>query len=166
MRCLIRRACGHTEAVFLQGSPEAVRRRMKVLSRMRCEACRTAAAHQLVIMRYAEYRSRFPFCRTLPGSYHPEEKTIAVFVPEHGEAELDDRAEELRAAVQILREQRAFPAKILRQAEASVQSYLRRSPLGSTGTAVRNVYLSLDPGLNDGDGRSVRHALLRLLEWL
>lgn len=150
MRCRVKYACGHHGIVYLDGTMQHVYHRMDLLEHMRCRDCVDAEGTKLVTMQYGEYRNHFAACRTKPDSYDPDFKTIAVYVPEdyetNGSTASDLRAEEVRAALQIIRRDGNLSAKAetaLAAAEASILGYLRKMPIVSAYTAASNCRLAL-----------------------
>ena len=121
-----------------------------LLEHTRCEDCRKAAGATLVIMRYADYKTKFAACVTVPSSYNPEAKTISVYVPDDldksGLASCDWRAEEILGTVQIVREQsvgKPWILNTLTSVQRMILDYLGSTPYGGPKDAARNTWYSI-----------------------
>ena len=82
-------SCGHTETVELFG--KSTDRDSKIAYYGRCCVCSACKAaeraaklaenHDLIEMRYGEYKTKYSSCPTVSGSYDPVKKTIKVWIP-------------------------------------------------------------------------------------
>ena len=87
-------SCGHREVVVLFGKEDERYRRIEYWEKNGiCSACyreqkkieaeaqAVKQGLQLREMTYWEYKTAYPTCKTAPGSYNGETKTIKVWVP-------------------------------------------------------------------------------------
>lgn len=89
MKYNVRFSCGHDEVVELFGKVADRERKMDYYKNYGvCSACyREQKAIENSIgceekeMSYREYKTSFASCKTKPGSYNGETKTIVVYVP-------------------------------------------------------------------------------------
>jgi len=91
MKYDIKMGCGHTDTVELFGKNAEREKKIKYFEKYGlCRECymeklkneRMAEGLKLVEMTYYEYKNNYSECKTEPGSYDKERKTIKVWIKE------------------------------------------------------------------------------------
>ena len=76
-----------------------------------------AATHSIKEMRYSEYKVNYPDCRTVPGSYNSETKTIMVYIEKSSPAYTDKYTRAANASKsEILRAAHRLAKKLMKNA--------------------------------------------------
>lgn len=107
MKYDVRFSCGHTETVELFGKNADRQRKIAWFEESGlCSKCyaeknasEMAEAFYAVEMFYGDYKEKFSDCKTKPGSYNRETKTIIVYVPKEEPAE-EREAEIIKASAE------------------------------------------------------------------
>lgn len=87
-------SCGHEEGVQLFGKSSDRFRKIEYFEKYGvCSACykeqqrnKMLIDHDEIEMFYGDYKKQYPDCKTKPGSYNGETKTIIVYVPKEKKA--------------------------------------------------------------------------------
>lgn len=131
MKYEVRFSCGHTETVELSGKNADRQRKIAwfeasgLCSRCYAEqkSAEMAEGFDAVEMFYGEYKEKYSDCKTKPGSYNRETKTIIVYVPkeetiEEREAEvIKAHARENMDQIKFQREELGLSDEIVRKVE-------------------------------------------------
>lgn len=95
---IVTHSCGHTVTHDLYGKHADRDRKVAWLETVPCQECSARAAAgpnaEEVEMSYREYKTKYADCKTLPGSYDANAKTIVVFVPKKAVEEPQDNSDE------------------------------------------------------------------------
>lgn len=89
MKYVVDFSCGHSEQVELFGKTADRERKIAYLEKnCVCSACKAEQKNiensigcEEVTMSYREYKTEYPNCKTVQGSYNGTDKTITVYVP-------------------------------------------------------------------------------------
>ena len=131
MKYEVRFSCGHTETVELFGKNADRQRKIAwfeesgLCSKCYAEqkAAEMAEVFDAVEMFYGDYKEKFSDCKTKPGSYNRETKTIIVYVPKEDPAEereaeiIKNRAREHMDQIKFQREDLGLSDEIIRKVE-------------------------------------------------
>lgn len=106
MKYEVKFSCGHTETVELFGKNEDRQRKIAWFEESglcsKCYAEKKAAemaeGFNAVEMFYGDYKEKFSNCKTKPGSYNRETKTIIVYIPKEESNEERERPRSSRQA--------------------------------------------------------------------
>ena len=136
MKYDVKFSCGHTETVELFGKNADRQRKIAWFEESglcsKCYAEKKAAemaeGFNAVEMFYGDYKEKFSNCKTKPGSYNRETKTIIVYIPkEESNEEREREAEIIKASardhmdqIKFQREELGLSDEIVRKVEVNL----------------------------------------------
>lgn len=134
MKYEVKFSCGHTETVELFGKNADRQRKIAWFEESglcsKCYAEKKAAemadGFDAVEMFYGDYKEKFSDCKTKPGSYNRETKTIIVYIPKE-ESNEEREAEIIKASarehmdqIKFQREELGLSDEIVRKVEVNL----------------------------------------------